>query len=148
MRDSARLVHGASKRCTALQAFGLPGGTIAAVRQAQREARRRQEEAMGRIEPAFDHCRRRLARDLQLLAHAPLAGRVAGGGKLLAEARGFLLLHSMLVARAKQLDALRQAGDSVNALLSQNVQIQKQLAAGHLDVVGGDDRHFETVVEF
>lgn len=34
----------------------------------------------------------------------------------------------------KQLDAQQQAGDSVNALLAQNVQIQKQIAAGHLDV--------------
>ncbi|WP_153559100.1 hypothetical protein [Roseimaritima sediminicola] len=34
----------------------------------------------------------------------------------------------------KQLDAQKQAGDSVNELLAQNVQVQQQLAAGHLDV--------------
>ncbi len=34
----------------------------------------------------------------------------------------------------KNLDAQKQAGDATNALLQQAVEVQKQLAAGHLDV--------------
>ncbi|QDS93032.1 hypothetical protein FF011L_17870 [Roseimaritima multifibrata] len=35
---------------------------------------------------------------------------------------------------AKHLDVQQQAGDSVNELLQQNATIQRQLAAGYLDV--------------
>ena len=35
---------------------------------------------------------------------------------------------------AKSLDAQKQSGDATNALLEQAVDIQKQLAAGHIDV--------------
>lgn len=34
----------------------------------------------------------------------------------------------------KNLDAQKQAGDAVNSLLQQAVQMQKQLASGHIDV--------------
>ncbi len=36
----------------------------------------------------------------------------------------------------KSLDAQKQAGDAANALLEQAVEVQKQLANGHLDVRG------------
>ena len=35
---------------------------------------------------------------------------------------------------AKSLDAQKQTGDSINALLKQVVDVQKQIAAGYLDV--------------
>ena len=34
----------------------------------------------------------------------------------------------------KSLDAHQQAGDAINQLLQQAVDVQKQLAAGHIDV--------------
>ena len=34
----------------------------------------------------------------------------------------------------KGLDAQQQTGDAINALLAQTVELQKQLASGHLDV--------------
>ena len=34
----------------------------------------------------------------------------------------------------KNLDAQKQSGDAINALLAQAVEIQRQLADGHLDV--------------
>jgi len=34
----------------------------------------------------------------------------------------------------KHLDAQKQAGDAINALLAQNVEVQRQIADGHIDV--------------
>jgi hypothetical protein len=34
----------------------------------------------------------------------------------------------------KGLDAQQQAGDAINALLEQTVELQKQFASGHIDV--------------
>ncbi len=34
----------------------------------------------------------------------------------------------------KQLDVQQQTGDAINELLQQSVNIQKQIASGHLDV--------------
>jgi hypothetical protein len=34
----------------------------------------------------------------------------------------------------KQLDAQKQTGDAINAMLEQAVNVQKQIASGHLDV--------------
>jgi hypothetical protein len=34
----------------------------------------------------------------------------------------------------KGLDAQQQAGDAINALLEQTVELQKQFAGGHIDV--------------
>ncbi|TWU41771.1 hypothetical protein [Novipirellula artificiosorum] len=35
---------------------------------------------------------------------------------------------------AKQLDAQKQSGDAINAMLEQSKQLQSQLAQGHVDV--------------
>lgn len=51
------------------------------------------------------------------------------------QARQQATLQKVDVAVAgKQMDAQKQTGDAINAMLEQVVDVQKQIAKGHLDV--------------
>ena len=51
------------------------------------------------------------------------------------EARNEALRQQIDTALVKKgLDSTRQTGEAINQLLAQSVEIQRQLAAGHLDV--------------